>query len=314
MFKQKSKKRQFEAGDLVMAILPKKRKPFDYKWTGPHKILSRVGNVNYWIKTDSKRKPNKLVHINLLKKFHTRETLIDVNKGTSLLTLCETNDVLENTDLMQIPELQLKDSENSEFDLSNVSPENQPKLKKLLHKYRDTFSDIPGKTNLLEHHIQLQPNIRPIKQQPYRANPIKAEKIVAEIDEMLKMGIIEESTSPWSSPIILIPKKDNTVRFTIDYRKVNAKSYIDSYPLPRIDDLIDKIGSAKYITKFDISKAFWQIPLAEESKPISAFITPSGLYQFNTLPFGLVQRHRASVASCKKCYRALTFAVHIVTT
>ena len=285
-YKAKSRKRNFQPGDQVLAIIPKKKNPLSYIWSGPYTILQKVGNVNYWIKTQSKRKQNKLIHVNLLKKFHEREKLIDTNTGITLLTLSEVNETDENTDLFKIPELTLKNT-NSNFDLSKVATEKQPALKKLLQKYKDVFSDVPGRTNLIEHQIQLQPDTRPIKQQPYRVNPIKAEKISTEIQDMLNMGIISESTSPWSSPIILIPKKDGSVRFTIDYRKVNSKSYIDSYPLPRIDDLIDKIGPAKYITKFDISKAFWQIPLAEESKPASAFITANGLYHFNVMPFGL---------------------------
>ena len=85
----------------------------------------------------------------------------------------------------------------------------------------------------------------------------------------------------------MVNKPDGTVRFVVDYRKVNAISHIDAYPLPRIDDMIDRIGNAKYITKFDISKAYWQVPLDKESKEISAFTTPFGLFQFKVLPFGL---------------------------
>jgi hypothetical protein len=104
---------------------------------------------------------------------------------------------------------------------------------------------------------------------------------------MLQMGIIKESVSNWASPIILVDKPDGSVRFVIDYRKVNAISENDAFPLPRVDDLIELIGRAKFITKIDISKAFWQIPLSQESQSISSFITPFGLYHFTVMPFGL---------------------------
>jgi len=125
---------------------------------------------------------------------------------------------------------------------------------------------------------------------------------------MLEMGIIKEGTSNWASPIILVDKPDGSVRFTIDYRKINAISENDAFPLPRVDDLVEMIGKAKYITKIDISKAFWQIPLSHESQSISSFITPFGLYQFTVMPFGLAsagctfQRLMQKVLECLQAF------------
>ena len=80
--------------------------------------------------------------------------------------------------------------------------------------------------------------------------------IKKELDAMLDMGVIEESNSPWASPIILIPKPDGSIRFVIDYRKVNSCTVPDAYPLPRVDDLIDKVGGAKFLSKIDLSRGY----------------------------------------------------------
>ena len=90
-----------------------------------------------------------------------------------------------------------------------------------------------------------------------------------------------------SSPCILVPKTDKTFRFCTDFRKVNALTKPDSYPLPRIEDCIDRIGYSKYVSKFDMLKGYWQIPLSGRAKEISAFVTPDGLFQYKVMPFGM---------------------------
>ena len=108
-----------------------------------------------------------------------------------------------------------------------------------------------------------------------------------EIQYMLENDLIEPSKSNWSSPCILVPKSDGTFRFCTDYRKVNSVTKTDTYPIPRIEDCIDKIGNAKYVSKFDLLKGFWQIPLTDRAKEISAFVTPDGLFQYKVMPFGM---------------------------
>ncbi len=104
---------------------------------------------------------------------------------------------------------------------------------------------------------------------------------------MLNLGVIEESHSDWASPIVLVPKTDGSVRFCVDYRKVNAVSKFDAYPMPRVDELLDRLGAARFYLTLDLTKGYWQIPLSPLSKEKTAFTTPFGLHRFVTLPFGL---------------------------
>ncbi len=104
---------------------------------------------------------------------------------------------------------------------------------------------------------------------------------------MKELGVIEPSMSKWSSPMVIVPKKDGSLRVCIDFRKLNAQSKFDAYPMPRVDDLMEKIVRAQYITTLDLCKGYWQVPLNPESRPYTAFRTPLGLFQFTVLPFGL---------------------------
>ena len=83
---------------------------------------------------------------------------------------------------------------------------------------------------------------------------------------MLEMGIIQPSTSPWASPIVLVEKKDGDIRFCVDYRKLNEVSKFDAYPMPRVEEVLENVGAAKFISTLDLAKGYWQIPMAEESR------------------------------------------------
>ena len=104
---------------------------------------------------------------------------------------------------------------------------------------------------------------------------------------MLQNGIVKPSQSQWSSQCVLVPKADGSYRSCTDFRRVNAVIKSDSYPLPRIDDCIDSIGHAQYVTKFDLLKGYWQVPLILHAREILAFVTPDGLYEYTVMPFGM---------------------------
>ena len=126
----------------------------------------------------------------------------------------------------------------------------------------------------------------PIRQRAYRI-PLLKRKVVEEmLEEMIKAGVIEESQSPWASPITLQKKPDGKWRFAVDLRKVNAVTKKDAYPIPNINDVLDSMGGAKVFSTLDLKQGFWNIPVAEDSKEKTAFITHKGLFQFKTMPYG----------------------------
>ena len=146
-------------------------------------------------------------------------------------------------------------------------------LLKVLESHDAMWSVRLGKIQTVDHHIPTTGP--PISSQPYRAGPQALEQIDTEIQRMLKMDVIEPATSPWSSPIVLIPKPDGSIRFCIDYRKLNAVTDKDSYSLPRIDDCLDSLGDARYFSTLDANCGYRQIGVAPADKEKTTFTSPT---------------------------------------
>ena len=167
-------------------------------------------------------------------------------------------------------------------------PQVQRKAKKLIRDYLDIFSDSePGETDLVELTLKLKPGTQPIRQKYRDLNPAMEASLQEQIDTWLKQDIIEESESSWASPLVPVRKKDGTIRWAVDFRRVNEHLELDSYPLPRIQGLLDKAGGHRVYSTLDAVQAYFHIKMAKESRHITAFATPNGLWQFKRMPFGL---------------------------
>ncbi|XP_022188087.2 uncharacterized protein LOC111046770 [Nilaparvata lugens] len=177
-------------------------------------------------------------------------------------------------------------SREGEGRLSVVSE--QEKFDNFLEEEIRKFSSLPGRTHILKHKIKLQEGVEPFRLRPYPRNPIMQKVIDEEVDTMLEQGVIEPSCSSWSSPIVLVKKSNGKIRFCIDFRKLNSVTHRDAYPLPNMTGILDRLRDAKYISTIDLKSGYWQVPLDEESKELTAFIVPGrGLFQFKVMPFGL---------------------------
>ena len=172
--------------------------------------------------------------------------------------------------------------------ITHLSNSEKELLFVLLMEYADVFSfhsDL-GRTNLTKHHIDTG-DYQPIHQLPRRVSPARRQEVRQLLTEMLKNDIIQPSNSPWSSPIILVRKRDGSTRFCIDYRKVNSVTRKDAYPLPRVDDILDTLGGSKWFSTLDLKSGYWQVEVDSSSREKTAFTTSDGLYEFKVMPFGL---------------------------
>lgn len=149
-----------------------------------------------------------------------------------------------------------------------LTPDQKSLLENTIEEiFKNTDEESLGKTNLVSHKIIVN-NSSPIKSRYYPVNPIIQSYLDKEIESMLRKGIIEKSNSPWSSPVILVKKKDNTYRFCVDYRKLNAVTEKDAYAIPYVSHTLDKLRNARFLSSLDIKTAYWQVPMDEESKKV----------------------------------------------
>ena len=173
------------------------------------------------------------------------------------------------------------------INLSHVQPEMQPRVRTLLKKYEGLFDGTLGEINITEHRIQLKDDAAPVHAQPYRAGPSAREFEHTEIKKMLDQKVIEPAQSEWASPVVIAPKKDGSLRFCVDHRKLNDLTVKDSYPLRRMDECLNTLGNAKVFTTLDANSGYWQVPVAEEDRPKTAFTCHAGCYKYRRMPFGL---------------------------
>ena len=203
--------------------------------------------------------------------------------------------------------------ENSVIDAvqfgENLSPAERAEAQKLVKKYEQLFTDNskkPKQTHMVNRQI-ITWDALPVKSK-YRRIPVAWEKEVeSQVQEMLENGIIRRSSSPWNSPIILVKKKDNTMRFVCDFRGLNNVTKKDTYPLPHIRDIIDKMDGAQYWSTLDAAGAYWSMPLNETDKEKTAFTIPRGKYEFNVTPYGLTNAGASYQRMMDMCMSGLTF-------
>ena len=260
---------------------------------------------------------SKLTNINIM----GAKCLVKVNKGRSVMRLVNPTDkdihlrgnrvlaVVSQVDQAKIFTLNECKSDTPQSTEPNKSKMTQPKftfnldnadlnekekekLLSLLNKNSDIFSEglhDLGKTHLATHHIDTG-DAQPVKLPPYKQTPEMRRVTQKHVEDLKRNDMIRESNSNWHSPVVLVKKANSDeYRFAVDYRKLNKVSKSQAYPIPRLSDIFDAIGEANahYFSSLDLGKAFWQVPLSEESKERAAFITYDGIFEFQTMPFGL---------------------------
>jgi hypothetical protein len=176
------------------------------------------------------------------------------------------------------------------MDSSILSEDQKVKVQSLIEEWSDIFSkndlDI-GLTSVVKHNIRIDDE-QPFKQRHRKIPPAMYKEVRLHLKELLEAGVIRKSHSPWASNIVLVRKKDQSLRLCVDYRQLNKRTIKDAYALPRIEDILEGLGGAKYFSVLDMKSGYYQVEIAEECKPMTAFtVGPLGFYEYNRLAFGL---------------------------
>lgn len=156
-------------------------------------------------------------------------------------------------------------------------------LDRTLEENKDLFSAVPGLTTLTNMDINTGDS-KPVNLHPYRIPIWWRKKLQEEIQNLLRLGVME--TSSWVAPVVCVAKPDGSLRLCIDYKGLNRVTATDAYPMPRVEELLDRVAPANFIT-MDLCKGYYQVPLAESTREKTAFVTPYGKFHFCRMPFGL---------------------------
>ena len=293
-YDRKSRAVKYQPGDLVLVLQTQPVKPLTMRYTGPYKVLKQTSPVDYLIEFPNSRKLQRVIHCNLLKKYIARSEFVD-STPIPVQGVIQSDDIIrpvitdDNEELLSVLDtcLPIDYEKLLQEKTAHLTAEQASEVHALVNKYKSVISDKPGCAKDFVYKIRIKPGAQPTYTHPYRMSPQHQDKLRTEIDSLLKDGLIEPSTSEWCSAAILIPKPGGNVRCVVDYRKINNLIETESFPLKRVEDLVSRISNKRYISKFDLTKGFYQIPLDESCKHVTSFCTPFGQWTFRCLPFGL---------------------------
>ena len=191
---------------------------------------------------------------------------------------------------VQAKKIDYVDRVGKETSASHLPTDLSPAVDSLLRDFIDVFPEKlpPGKPNhKFRHHIELVEGAKPHCQYPYRLSRPELQELWDQLQALIPAERVRKSNSPHGAPVLFARKKGGALRFCIDYRALNKATVKNKYPLPRIDECIDDLATATCFSRLDLASGFWQIPMAEEDIPKTAFVTPYGQYEWTVMPFGL---------------------------
>jgi len=248
---------------------------------------------------------DKRFHINMLKRYYERgecedkqtvgerrqgdvnDVTVDDDEGVTEASVAVIHNEETDVDVDVIPNYVQTENINDVHVNGDLTERQKADARDILSKFKSVFTDVPGKTNVIEHKVKLYDE-KPIRSKPYPVPFALHKGIEKEVERMLKLGLVEYSMSPYSTPMIAVKKKDGSNRLCLDFRKINKITVFDAEPMPNQGAIMAKISNGKYFSKIDLSKGYWQIPLDKDSRKVTAFQTSKGLLQFTVMPFGLI--------------------------
>ncbi|GFR70659.1 zinc finger protein [Elysia marginata] len=296
-----AKCRKVSVGEKVLVLLLTTSKKFLMQWKGSFEVMAMVGVNDYRINMGGKV---KIFHGNLLKGYIARDQDIHqaaVGEGpatsssaTSAASLTVIEDIegehFNDSDCETLPELCGWGSNETVNDLQygdQLTPDQQRQLEEIASSFSSIFSDRPGTVSTEEHRIELTSST-PVRQRPYPVPYAMRQTLRDELKKIEDLKIIRKSSSPYSSPVVVVKKKDGSNSVCIDYRRLNKNTTFDPQPMITPADVFQGMEKNQYFSKLDLSKGYWQIPVRKEDIPKTAFVTMDCHYEFLRMSFGMM--------------------------
>jgi len=261
----KAKERIFEVGEEILMRKPGLNLKLEESWEGPYVIKKRNSHVSYAVDTGERVIPS--AHVQLLKKYHQQGEMPKVGRATSVLEPDSArDDVTDRYAEMKVTGDKLSERQQQEIE-ELIEKHKQTLTKKPSLANRSTFTIDPGTHEL-------------IYQRAYNTPASLRESIDKEIDWLMEKGFFRKSQSPWASPMVMVKKPDGTARLCVDFKKINEITTQVPFYMPRVEEVLEGVGKAEYISKLDLSKGYYQIPMEESDVEKTAFTC-------HRVPFGV---------------------------
>ena len=239
-YDRKTKVRRFVQGDKVLILLPTDHNKLLMQWKGPYEVSAVVGLNDYKVKVKGKE---RVYHANLLKKYFERDEPAEVS---AVAVEVETSETEVGADFLEIGGYTPKESIQDVTAGPNRTDEQRAEFMDLAHQFSSLFTEAPGTTNLVQHHIKLTSD-ELVRSKPYPVPYSLRESLRGDVDDMIRMGVIRESNSPYASPVVVVKKKDGSNRICVDYRKLNKLTVFDPEPMPTAEEVFQRLNGAQIL-------------------------------------------------------------------
>lgn len=279
-YDRNARTRSFNPGDKVMILRPNRQNKLEVHWDGPAEVISRLSEVNYTVRLPGRKREDRVYHVNLMKPFLERAAIVSIAMNVSEEVSLEVPCFPGNTG-PSVEEIIACAVNKDELGTAKVED-----LKSLIQEYLECFGERLGRTHLVQHDIELTTEV-PFSSKAYRVSPRQLDLMKAEVKRMLRLGVIKEAYSDYCSPLMLVEVPGKEPRPCVDYRRLNAITKDQVYPLPNIEERVELVSRATFISTLDLVRGYWQVPLTERASRYAAFVTPFGVYQPVTMAFGL---------------------------
>jgi len=265
----------YKVGDQVMILKSAKKNKLDVQWDGPVTVTSKISETTYVVRQG--RSQLKIYHVNLMKPYKQRVETACITLTVEQRT--EADDDFDRTMWEKGP--------NKPTLPADLSAGQAEQLSAIIDEMHDCFSSTPSKCNLVKFDMEVSTE-QDVLSRSYRYSPRQLEIIKEALDSMLSQGIIVPvEHSRYTSPLVIIEKEGKEPRPAVDYRRLNAVTKTAVFPIPNLEERLERVASARYITVLDLVRGYWQVEMTPRAQEYATIVTPFGLFRPVVLPFGL---------------------------